>query len=333
MPSEVLEQNLPASDNSVTAYVAKKNQPLLINGAVKENSPFESSDKEGRVSSAMVVPMTIEGKLIGVLNVSRFRGGITFTQKHLRAFSILANQAAVAIELLRLNEAKIRAERLAAMGKTMAEIAHYVKNILVGIEGGVEIVNMGMDKQDWVITKKGWKLVRHNMSYISDLILDMLEYSGEKKLDKQEVNVNEIIHEVIELQQENIKSKEIQLDVKLFPHPIKAYLDRRAIHRCLLNLISNAIDAVGKRGRIAVTSSLNEEKNMVELKVADNGTGIPQDSLTRVFEPFFTTKSGKGTGLGLAITKKLIEAHDGSITVNSSLRKGTTFQISIPVKG
>ena len=238
-------------------------------------------------------------------------------------------------EIKRLEKELLSAERLAAIGQTVAGMAHCVKNILHGLKGGSYMVNIGIDKDDAEKLKNGWQMVQRNIGRTSDLVLDLLSYSKEREPEYQPCSPNEIADDVCELMNERARESGIEL-VKDFSSQIEEMsMDGRTLHRCLLNLVSNAIDACaeddtpGKQHRVAVTT-LPEENNVIRFEVKDNGAGMSDDVKRKLFSSFFSTKGPKGTGLGLLVTRKLIEEHNGTIDVTSQEGRGTTFTVRLP---
>lgn len=238
-------------------------------------------------------------------------------------------------EIKRLENELIGSERLAAVGQTVAGLAHYIKNILIGLKGGSYIVDVALDKNNTDKLKDGWQAIKRNIGRISDLVLDLLTYSKERKPEHENCLPNEIVNDVCELVEAAARDKHVEIIEDLDISIPEVSMDPRSIHRSLLNLVSNAIDActadedTGKKWRVHVKTVL-EKGNIIRFEVKDNGSGMSDEVRANLFESFFSTKKGKGTGLGLLITRKLIEEHKGKIDVTSELGKGTTFAVRLP---
>jgi len=240
-------------------------------------------------------------------------------------------------EIKRLEKELINSERLAAVGQTVAGLAHYIKNILIGLKGGRYIVDVALDKNDTDKLKGGWQAIKRNIGRISDLVMDLLTYSKEREPEYENCLPNEIVNDVCELVEATAREHHIEIikDFDLSIHEV--LMDPRSIHRSLLNLVSNAIDACasdeysGIKWQIRVKTAL-EKGNIVRFEVKDNGSGMSAEVRENLFESFFSTKKGKGTGLGLLVTRKLVEEHKGKIDITSKLGKGTTFTILLPYK-
>ena len=240
-------------------------------------------------------------------------------------------------EIHRLEQELIKSERLAAIGQTVASLAHYVKNILFGLKGGIYLVNEALKEDDTDSLKDGWDMLEGNMGRISGLVLDLLEYSRERKPEYERCFPNEIANEVCKLMEAGAKEYDIEIIKDFDPSMGEAVMDPKGIHRCLLNLVSNARDACiydsneGKKWVVQVRTIL-ENDDTVRLEVSDNGCGMDEEVKKKLFVSFFSTKEGRGTGLGLLNTQKIVQEHGGTITVNSQPGKGSTFTIRLPYR-
>jgi signal transduction histidine kinase len=240
-------------------------------------------------------------------------------------------------EIKRLQQELIKSERLAAIGQTVGSIAHYIKNILFGLKGGVYLVNVASkeDKADSLET--GREILKRNMGRISDLVLDLLEYSKDREIEYENCFPNEVANEVCGLMEARAQEYGVDIIKEFDPSLREVFLDPKGIHRCLLNLVSNAIDAClfdtskEKKWVVRVKTILDND-GTVRFEVSDNGCGMDEEVKNRLFTSFFSTKEGRGTGLGLLITQKLVQEHGGTITVESQPGKGSTFAIRLPYR-
>jgi len=234
-----------------------------------------------------------------------------------------------------LEKELIQSERLAAIGQTVASLAHYVKNILFGLKGGLYLANIAIKQNDTDSLKSSWDILENNMGRISDLVLDLVEYSKEREPEFEKCSPNKIADDVCELMKESAKEYDIEIVKNFTSSTDEIFLDPKAIHRCLLNLISNAIDAcafdVSEKEKWQITVSTNfKDDGAVIFQVSDNGLGMGEEVKSKLFTSFFSTKRGKGTGLGLLNTKKVVNEHGGTIDIESNPGKGSTFTITIP---
>ena len=240
-------------------------------------------------------------------------------------------------EIKRLQQELVNSERLAAIGQTVARLAHYIKNILTGLKGGTYIVNIGLDKNDEDKLRTGWSMVQRNIERVSYLVMDLLTYSKERDPDYQNCYPNDIAEDVCELMEGKATQNQISL-IRDFDHAIgELCMDPDAIHRCLLNFVSNAIDAclfdldLEKKWEVRVkTEYVND--SAVKFEVSDNGSGMTSEVKEKLFTAFFSTKGGKGTGLGLLVTQKLVHEHGGKIEVTSEPGRGSTFTMILPFR-
>ena len=239
-------------------------------------------------------------------------------------------------EIKRLQRELIHSERLAAVGQTVAGMAHCIKNILHGFKGGSYLMDIGLDKNDMDKLKTGWKMVQRNIDRTSELVLDLLSYSKEREPEYQICSPNEIAADVCDLLRQTAAENEVELVTELDPSIGEVSMDGKSVHRSLMNLVSNGIDAcvmdedLTKRHRVTVRTAL-EGDNVICFQVEDTGCGMTDEVKSRLFTSFFSTKGAKGTGLGLLVTRKLIEEHKGSIDVDSEEGRGTTFTVKLPV--
>lgn len=238
-------------------------------------------------------------------------------------------------EIKRLEKELVSAERLAAIGQTVAGMAHCIKNILHGLKGGSYLVNIGINKDQTEKLKTGWQMVQRNIGRTSDLVQDLLSYSKEREPEFKPCFPNEIADDVCELMKEVADENNVVLQKKFSQSIGEVDMDPRTIHRCLLNLVSNAIDAcryddsVTKTHSVTVSTTL-ESDNIIRFDVGDNGSGMTDEVKEKIFASFFSTKGSQGTGLGLLVSSKLIEEHGGTIDVTSQLGEGTTFTVRLP---
>jgi PAS domain S-box-containing protein len=237
-------------------------------------------------------------------------------------------------EVKRLEAEKREAERLAAVGETVAGIAHGIKNVLMGLEGGMYAVNTGIRLADDERIARGWITLEENVERISQFVKEFLDFAKGRKTTVSPVDPNRPAQEVADLFTEKAAQAGIRLEVDLQPGLADAALDEDAIHSCLANLVSNALDAcmVADQSReFVVTLTSREEDGVLVYEVADNGLGMDYEISKKVFSKFFTTKgSDRGTGLGLLTTKRMVHQHGGHISFTSTEGEGSVFRIELP---
>lgn len=234
----------------------------------------------------------------------------------------------------RLEREKREAERLAAVGETVAGVAHGIKNILMGLEGGMYAVNTGIQLGDDERIGRGWTTIEENVKRISEFMKEFLDFARGRPTTTSLVDPNAPARQVAELFHDRAAQAGIRLTTNLQEDLAPAALDADGIHTCLANLVSNAIDActVAEANRpFVVTLSSREQADVLIYEVADNGQGMDYEISRKVFSKFFTTKgSDRGTGLGLLTTRRIVHQHGGRISFTSQEGEGSVFRIELP---
>jgi histidine kinase len=236
-----------------------------------------------------------------------------------------------------ITEVKALERQLSLMGRAVAGMAHRIKNILMGLEGGIFVVNTGLESDDRQATAEGWEMVQRNVQRVSRIVKDLLYCSKERTPTFESgVSLHDIAREVCELFAERIAEQGIELKLELGDQDSRGTFDPEGLHNLISNLVANAIDACrfdpspGKdRHTITLRCHSNSDGSTV-LEVEDDGAGIPDDMNSRVFEEFFSSKGTEGTGIGLLVVQKVAEEHGGRASFRSSPGTGTTFTITLP---
>jgi signal transduction histidine kinase len=229
----------------------------------------------------------------------------------------------------------LEAERLAAVGQTVAGLAHAIKNVTEGLSGGMYVLETGIELDDKAYLTRGWEMVKRNIARVEGMVMDLLNYAKDRRLKYQLWDPNTPLQEVFELILPKAKEKGIGFKSELAEDLPKTWIDPESIHRCLLDLVTNALDACSdlkdpeKKGEILLRS-LKPEGWAVEYQVIDNGYGMDPETRNKIFQIFFTTKGERGTGLGLMIAKKTIDEHGGVIECFSEKNEGTRFVVRLP---
>jgi signal transduction histidine kinase len=258
-----------------------------------------------------------------------------FSEEHLKLMVAIGHQAALAIEDTSYYSAMIQAERLATMGQTIATLSHHIKNILQGIRGGSYLIEEGLKEEDNDVVRRGWRIVDKNQERISNLVMDMLTFSKDREPDMVAANLNETIGDVVELMK--TRAAEAQVTLNWTPRgdlpPFQ--FDPDLLHRAILNVVTNAIDACEKResAQVEVSVEWAAGERYVHLVVADNGEGIAEEDLKRIFSVFESKKGSRGTGLGLPVSQKIMREHGGDIRVESTPGEGSRFYLELPAHG
>lgn len=229
----------------------------------------------------------------------------------------------------------LEAERLAAIGETVAVIAHAIKNITGGLKGGMFVLEKGIELGDRKYLAQGWQMIKGNVNKINNLALDMLNYAKAREPDYELCDPNQPVREVFALLRATAEKQGVVLEIDIDPDLQPMKFDVEGIHCCLVNLVTNAIDACSGLGsaheaRKVVVKSAKLDGGGVEYRVSDNGSGMDHETKEKIFRMFFSSKGSKGTGLGLMITRKIIEEHGGTIECKSEVGQGSQFIVRLP---
>ena len=236
-----------------------------------------------------------------------------------------------------ITEVKRLHKQLTLMGRAVAGMAHRIKNILMGLEGGIFVVNTGMEEDNKEQITEGWEMVERNVKRVSKIVMDLLYCSKERKPRfKKDVHIQEILDDVHALYRERTKDESIQLRIEATDKPIRGTFDPDGIHSLLCNLVSNAIDGCrfdpddNKPDHTIVLRCSQDGYGATVLEVEDDGAGIPEEFSQKVFEDFFSTKGTEGTGVGLLVVQKVAQEHGGDVNFTSTPGQGTKFRVTIP---
>jgi PAS domain S-box-containing protein len=235
-------------------------------------------------------------------------------------------------ELKTLQRQKLEAERLAAVGQTVAGLAHGIKNLIMGLEGGMYVVNSGLRSGNEERLRQGWKMLEEDIGRISSFVKEFLEFAKGRQPRVQTIQPNDVARKVVASFRERAARSGVELRLDL-EELGEASMDEEGLHACLTNLVLNAIDAcvMSTSGTHQVVLSTRERDGVLTFEVADNGCGMDYDIKQRVFTNFFSTKaSGKGTGLGLLTTRKIVQEHGGKVSFESAEGEGSVFRLEFP---
>jgi len=221
--------------------------------------------------------------------------------------------------------ARVEAERLAAVGRVVSEVAHDMKSPLMAIGGFVNQVSRKLSGDE--ANRKKLEVVIQETARLEGMIKDMLEFGRPFELAPSQVNLNDLVAETVEVLKPIAATAGVDLETEADMSLPALELDVTKFRQILMNLITNAIQSSSSGEHIVVRTRCSRFEALVE--ITDCGCGIPEEQREKIFQPFFTTKK-EGTGLGLAIVKKIVEAHGGRITFHPNRDKGTTFVVALP---
>jgi signal transduction histidine kinase len=327
---------------TILDYVMEHQEGVLTSDA-REDERWDTAAsilKMG-VREAICVPMQGRYGIVGVVYIDTYtppgeviqnRHVNRFSDEHLKLMVAIGHQAALAVEDTSYYSALVHAERLAAVGQTIATLSHHVKNILQGIRGGSYLIEEGLKAGETELIRRGWGIVEKNQEKISNLVMDMLTFSKERKPERVPAELNDVAAEVIELMQTRAADAAVTLSWLPGPYVPTLTFDADALQRAILNVVMNAVEACEKagRGRVAVSTAYLPEQRLARVLVEDNGEGIPAEDINKVFSVFESRKGSRGTGLGLPVSQKILREHGGDIRVESTPDVGSKFYLEFP---
>jgi two-component system NtrC family sensor kinase len=327
---------------TILDYVLEKNE-----GVVTSNAGDDQRWEAGRsilttgVSEAICVPMRGRYGTVGAIYIDTYTppGDLVirqharrFTDEHLKFMIAIGHQAALAVEDTSYYSAMVEAERLAAMGQAIAGLSHDIKNILQGMRGGSFLVDAGLQNDDPVALTRGWSIVVRNQERISNLVMDMLTFSKDRQPEPEPNQLNDLVSDVCELLQGRAEEQGARLEIQLDQTLPLLLFDDDMLHRAILNVGSNALDACreSQPGTVVVATGLSDDGVNAFVEISDNGEGIPAADIARIFQVFESSKGSRGTGLGLPVSLKILREHGGSIEVASDEGQGSCFKLLFP---
>lgn len=245
-------------------------------------------------------------------------------------------------EAVKAEAALRRSESLAAVGSAAAQLAHEIKNPLGSIRLGVEMLRQYTSNEE---AERTISLVERGIHHLNKLVVDVTQFSRRRELDLGPADLQEVIESSIELVADRVRDKETPIETKFDSSPIEGNWDSEQLREVFVNLLANAIDASEPRSPVEISveritrdlpprpfySGVSSNGERARIVITDHGSGVDKKAQARLFEPFFTTKK-RGTGLGLSIVRQIIDLHGGHIEVKSEPKKGTTFQVELPVE-
>jgi signal transduction histidine kinase len=278
--------------------------------------------------SLLAVPLIERDELIGVLEFVNKRGGQGFTGTDLRISEMFGALAASAIAHARLVEAHLQSERMAGVGRAVAGLSHYIKNIVTGMNSSMDLVQTGLDTGSQGLIQRAWPMVRRSADRLTHCVQDMLAFSKPRKPARRPADVSRLLTDVAETCGNLAASHGVEVGVEDATAAAAFPLDETSMYRAVLNLAANAVDAAGENGRVMLRAT--HTATGLALTVEDSGPGVAPDERKRVFDPFYSTKGSAGTGLGLAVTRKAAAEHGGTVEIGESALGGALFRVTIP---
>lgn len=342
LSKEVVEKVSIKVGEKVAGWVAKEGKPLLLIGGLKADPRFRHLDEKKEIKSSICVPLKVEKRVIGVLNINNVYAKSVFSDLDLKVLSLLANQAAISIwsvrlyedakkansELLMTQRQLVAREKMAALGQLSAGVAHEINNPLTAILANVQYVMSNMTEGSF-----GWEELREikeATELASRIIQRLFNYCRPSDYKRQAVDINDNIKRVITLVEHQMERQHIKIDLNLTPAPLIVTINPDELKELILNIVLNAKSAMPDGGALVMTTRGSHEDNFVEIEFADTGCGMPEKILGKIFDPFFTTGRPGSAGLGLSICQRIVSNYGGAINVESQPGKGTVFTVRLP---
>jgi len=337
---QLVGQRIPIK-SGIAGWVMREREPVLVDDAQSDPRFFGAIDVATGLTtrSVVAVPLRYKGAIWGVVEAINGARG-KFGERDREMLESLAGSAAIAIENARLFQAErelhrlvdqsrlqlAQTEKMAAMGRLAASLAHEINNPLQAIYNCLHmLLHFDLEVQD---RQEYLQTATEEVERLGGIVTRTLDFARRPPQEMKPADLNEIIAKVLTLANKYFQHCHIKLEQELSLHlpPILATADE--LSQVLLNLILNAVDAMPEGGTLRVTSWPAEDRR-VAVALSDTGRGIPPEHLQRIFEPFFSTKNN-GTGLGLAISYSIVQRHGGEIKVESQVKEGTTFTVWLP---
>lgn len=350
-PSMLEDFRIPLSFSRTAQEAARTLQPIVVHEPLEDGRIPRPVVERFSIISSLTLPLVLRSTLVGFLFLDHVTSVRRFTQRDIDLASRFAHLAAVAIGNARLFDHALRredqltrqmemkgreledarsrlttSEYLAWLGQLAAGLGHEIRTPLSVIKNATYYLNSRLVDADEAI-RRNLVMIREGVTSSERIVAHLLDFSRGRKLTRLPVDLETLIASAA---QEADIPPSIGFASRLateMPHIIG---DTELLARVLVNLFTNAVQAMPEGGALSVSAAPDEEETAVLIEISDTGEGIAPENLARVFEPLFTTRA-RGMGLGLALCKMLVEAHGGTIAVKSLPGTGTTFTLTLPV--
>ncbi|WP_419661921.1 GAF sensor signal transduction histidine kinase [Desulfosarcina variabilis str. Montpellier] len=307
--------------------IALMTQNVLDDARLKDSHSIRTT----RYNAIICVPIIFKNKVIGVLYVDSANPVAQLTQDDVAFTAAIAHELALTIVNMQLQQTAIRNERMAAIGLTISNLAHNIKNLTMMNQNAVDLMKIHLDRIKDQKVEKCWQIIEKGLSRVNALSMEMLDYAREQDSSPTPMDINRAIEDNTAAIIPQTQANGIKLVFDLAPDLPSWTIDSKEFQRALINLIVNAIDAIGDQpdGEIRIRTALEKNMHLV-VAVEDNGCGIDADKQPKIFDLFFTTKGTNGSGLGLPMVNKFLRASGGRLVFESQKDIGTTFKMVFP---
>jgi PAS domain S-box-containing protein len=354
---DFMNKIVQSSPNSITATDMKGNI-LIWNQAAEETIGYRADEVIGKMNIRKIYPEGVARKVMQLLRGEEYGGAgrlVSYPMVYVRrdsevvegnlsaaiiydangneiasvgSFVDLRDRLEMERALRNTQEQLLQSEKLAAMGRLTSQIAHELNNPLYGIMNTLELLKTEIPPENR--RRKILEMALSEIIRLSDLLRKMLSFSKPDQEERQPVDINSVIDEILLLHEKQLKENDINIESSFAKDLGLVNASKNQLRQVFLNMVANARDAMPNGGTLTVVTGAAGDKVVIEIR--DNGTGIPEEHIDRIFDSFFTTKDEvKGVGLGLSVCYGFIKDHGGDIKVKSRIGVGTIFTITLPV--
>jgi len=313
-----------------------KSKKVAITRDLSENPHIKNAPylKERGIQTIIDIPLILREDVIGIIRVY-FKKPIELSDKELDFIGAVSETCACAIDKARMieeqktqyNQLALQTEKLSALGRMAAGIAHEINNPLAGIL--LFSTNMLKKTPPEGPIREGLDVIVQESQRCKSIIQDLLEFSRDKDPTKMPAKINDIIEKALNILNNEFRLNHIAVETDLSDNLPAIPMDAHLMQQVLVNLLLNAIEAVEEKGMVTIRSVMTPDRQYQKVEIEDTGRGIPKAHAGKIFDPFFSTKKS-GTGLGLAVSYGIVQKHNGQIDMSSEPGKGTRFTIAIP---
>ncbi|MHB0913683.1 MAG: ATP-binding protein [Armatimonadota bacterium] len=351
IPKKVINSTRVKIGESIAGLVAQNGQAVLLNSDELVGEMAKRTLRKHAIVSSVIVPIHINEDVRGVISIAKRRGSDCFTEEDLGVLSTLASQTSLVIqktelldnlrdqieklaftveELRQAQVTLVEAEKLASIGRLAGGVSHEINNPLQVILGRVEL--MLQSETDPAKLRQLQSVMEHT-TRISEIVTNLLSFSRRSSgAPFKQVEIGAVLDRTLSLLEPQLTSDGVLIESEIDDRDMPVLANASDLQQVFTNIILNAHQAMHGRPESKITVRIRNEAGSAAVEIADNGPGIPQESLAHLFEPFFTTKSeGEGTGLGLSIAYGIVEAHGGRISARNNSEGGACFSITLPI--
>ena len=334
LSNEYLSKGPVTRSNIINDLYSKKKTIIIHDIATDPRVQYPKEALKEGIRMFLDLPLTFQDGIAGILRIF-FATQRNFFAEEIDFTISLAELCSCAIGKARLIESQqsqydqlaLQTEKLTALGRMAAGIAHEINNPLAGI---LLYSSNLVKKSDPGPIKEGLEIIMQETQRCKIIIQELLEFARDRESQKTMANINTIIEKSLSILENEFRLRHIQLETRLSSTMTETMLDGHQLEQVFVNLLLNAIQAIDQDGIVTVRSQVAPGHEFIVVEIEDTGCGIPDENLDKIFEPFFSTKK-EGTGLGLAVSYGIIRNHQGSIKADSEKGKRTRFRITLPV--